>query len=336
MVTDLPRYSIIIPAYNAVETLERCLSAVTQQDYPPECYEVVVIDDGSADDTASIAKHFPVRLIQLETNQGRIVARNTGAHEAVYDKLVFVDTRVLLPFNFLKLLAAKQYLPLMPHVFTKGEGWGWFNRLFSLIRQQYYRPRPPLTPVEAAKREAFFLTADNFARAAKGTTTFACSRNLWLACQPEDQSKHGHDDTPILQAIVQQTPIMQCYDLAVTYLQRERLLQSLRHLFLRGPRFASHYLQPGHRYYKYFMAALVAGVLLLIGLTAILFLRGWLAALIVFAGLLFIGLLGCGIYLARRPSDVLLVMVMLLLVGGAFGAGILWGLGFNLSGVKSE
>jgi glycosyltransferase involved in cell wall biosynthesis len=322
---QLPTYSIIVPVYNGSDALACCLSRLTQQEYPAECYEVIVVDDGSTDDTAAIASGFPIRLIQLQTNQGRMVARNTGAEAALHDNLVFVDSRVEFPQTGLRLLSEVEYLPQLFWVYTRGEGWGWFNRILSLIRRRYYWPQIPLTPEEASRRQPFYLTPDNFDRAAKGTTSFACQRDLWLEGQPEDQSKYASDDTSVLRNIVERKPILKRYDLYVTYTQRERLGHALRHLFQRGPLFGAYYLRPGGKYHSLWIGLLVAGILVFPWLIVLGFLIGWVHTLYIAGGFVFLSLLGAGLYLAQRPSDVLLAMVMLPLVVGSFGAGILWG-----------
>ncbi|HEC21577.1 MAG TPA: glycosyltransferase [Chloroflexi bacterium] len=318
-------FSIIVPVYNGAETLARCLKPLVEQDYPEECYEVIVVDDGSTDRTSEIARSFPVRLIGLETNRGRVVARNTGARAARFDALLFVDSRVIFPTDGLRRLAEIPHLPQVFWVYTRGEGWGWFNRLFSLIRRRYYRPREPLTPEEASRRENFYLTPENFRRAAKGTTAFACPRGLWLVCQPEEQTRHTHDDTLILEKIVQHTPILRRYDLYVTYLQRERLKDAVVHLFGRGPRFASYYLCPGGAFYRIWLAALALVAVCLIGLTLLAFRFGPVSALAATAGVAFFLLMASALYLAERPSDVAIVILILPLVLGAFGMGVLWG-----------
>ena len=83
-------YSIIIPAYNAEGTLERCLNALVQQSITKESYEVIVVDDGSTDETASIAKRFSVRYYR-QSNQGPATARNRGVEESEGEIVLFTD-----------------------------------------------------------------------------------------------------------------------------------------------------------------------------------------------------------------------------------------------------
>lgn len=80
--------SVIVPAYNAAATLGRCLAALTEQTLPPE--EILVVDDGSSDETVEIARCYDVRVIS-QANAGPAAARNTGAQAACGDLLFFTD-----------------------------------------------------------------------------------------------------------------------------------------------------------------------------------------------------------------------------------------------------
>ena len=82
------RVSIIIPAYNAQATIANCIEACLRQTYPD--IEVIVVDDGSLDNTSRIAHAFPVNYIR-QANQGPAVARNRGAHAATGEYLAFTD-----------------------------------------------------------------------------------------------------------------------------------------------------------------------------------------------------------------------------------------------------
>ena len=55
-----PRFvSVIVPVYNAKETLLDCLTALMTQSYPSQCYEVIVVDNNSIDGSMDIARGFP-------------------------------------------------------------------------------------------------------------------------------------------------------------------------------------------------------------------------------------------------------------------------------------
>ena len=85
-----PRFSIIIPAFNAAATLGRAVESVRTQSWP--AHEIIVVDDGSTDSTVEIARQYgdAVRLIQ-QPNSGVSAARNAGAAAATGDWLAFLD-----------------------------------------------------------------------------------------------------------------------------------------------------------------------------------------------------------------------------------------------------
>jgi glycosyltransferase involved in cell wall biosynthesis len=85
--------SVVIPAYNAAATLDACLEACANQTTPP--HEIIVVDDGSTDDTADRARaHEGVTVIE-QPNAGPAGARNAGAHAATGDIVVYTDADCL-------------------------------------------------------------------------------------------------------------------------------------------------------------------------------------------------------------------------------------------------
>jgi glycosyltransferase involved in cell wall biosynthesis len=92
------RVSIIIPAYNEERYLSRCLDSVAAQVEKP--FEVIVVDNNSADKTIEIARRYPfVRVVQ-ESQQGRVYARNAGFAAARGDVLGRIDADAVLPPNW--------------------------------------------------------------------------------------------------------------------------------------------------------------------------------------------------------------------------------------------
>ncbi len=85
-----PRVSVVVASYNGARTLKTCLVSLEKLNYPD--YEVILVDDGSRDDTARIAGEHPrVRYIYQE-NKGLSVARNTGIHAATGEVVAFTDS----------------------------------------------------------------------------------------------------------------------------------------------------------------------------------------------------------------------------------------------------
>jgi len=87
---NFPGISIVVPAYNYDRYLPFAVESARNQEYPE--FEVVVIDDGSTDDTAEVMKQFgpPVRYIH-QKNAGLSAARNSGIREAKHDFILFLD-----------------------------------------------------------------------------------------------------------------------------------------------------------------------------------------------------------------------------------------------------
>jgi glycosyltransferase involved in cell wall biosynthesis len=93
--------SVIIPAYNAENTIRQCLQALTDQSYPADSYEVIVVDDGSTDGTGGTAQDYAVRYIRQE-NQGPAAARNNGAQQAGGEIILFTDADCVPDVEWIK------------------------------------------------------------------------------------------------------------------------------------------------------------------------------------------------------------------------------------------
>ncbi len=85
-----PEISVIIPAYNAARYISESIQTVLNQAY--KNLEIIVVDDGSTDQTGEIAGRFcpPVRYVR-QNNQGNAAARNRGISEARFEWLAFLD-----------------------------------------------------------------------------------------------------------------------------------------------------------------------------------------------------------------------------------------------------
>jgi glycosyltransferase involved in cell wall biosynthesis len=88
--TNTPRVSVIMPAYNADRFVRSALLSVMAQSY--QDYEVIVVDDGSTDDTkaSALAVAGPIRYM-FQSNQGPAAARNSGIHAARGEFICFLD-----------------------------------------------------------------------------------------------------------------------------------------------------------------------------------------------------------------------------------------------------
>ncbi len=102
------KISVIIPMYNVEEFLNECLDSVVNQDYGLENMEVILIDDGSTDQTMSIAKAYAKKygfiLLQNAENSGQAISRNRGIKKATGLYTVFLDSDDMLYSNALSHL----------------------------------------------------------------------------------------------------------------------------------------------------------------------------------------------------------------------------------------
>lgn len=120
--------SVVIPTYNRLPILEKCLRALENQElHPDHCYEVVVVDDGSTDGTVGWLQQQPdfphVRLV-LQDHLGPAAARNLGVAEAKGDTIVFIDSDLVVTPAFLQAhvdaLMREQQLSGSDRLFTYG------------------------------------------------------------------------------------------------------------------------------------------------------------------------------------------------------------------------
>lgn len=99
---EWPFISVVICTYNGSRTLDECLSRVTRLTYPS--YEVIVVNDGSTDSSAEIARRHSVKLITTD-NGGLSRARNVGAAEACGDVVAYLDDDAYPDEHWLHFLA---------------------------------------------------------------------------------------------------------------------------------------------------------------------------------------------------------------------------------------
>lgn len=87
-----PRVSAVVPVRNGHDEIAACLGALRDSDWP--LHEILVVDDGSTDDTAEIARQMGAQVLRLDENHGPAFARNRGAEVAEGEILFFTDADV--------------------------------------------------------------------------------------------------------------------------------------------------------------------------------------------------------------------------------------------------
>jgi glycosyltransferase involved in cell wall biosynthesis len=99
---ETPFVSVIVCSYNGAKTLEACLQSLGKMDYPD--YEIILVDDGSTDNTAAIAARFPNVNYIHQTNHGLSHARNTGARAAKGEIFAYTDSDCMADKDWLYYL----------------------------------------------------------------------------------------------------------------------------------------------------------------------------------------------------------------------------------------
>jgi len=111
----LPYVSVIVPFHNAQEYLGKLILSLINQNYPHDSFEIILIDDGSTDNSSSLIKEiinntttlkdeYNIRLLSLKKKSGPAVARNQGILMAKGEIIAFTDADCVADSNWLKFL----------------------------------------------------------------------------------------------------------------------------------------------------------------------------------------------------------------------------------------
>jgi glycosyltransferase involved in cell wall biosynthesis len=144
---EAPLVSVVIPCYNQAQFLREAIASARRQTYPN--VEIVVVDDGSTDETSAVAAEFEVRCIRQE-NSGVVAARNRGLAASNGQYVVFLDADdLLLPHALEANVLAFQARPDAAFV----SGWG---RHITAAGEFMLPQRPPTKDPYAAFLETSY------------------------------------------------------------------------------------------------------------------------------------------------------------------------------------
>lgn len=106
----MEKISVIVPVYNTEKYLEQCINSLLQQDYLD--YEIILIDDGSSDQSAMICDKYAKKehmCVIHQENAGVSAARNSGLHIAKGKYITFVDSDDWVEQDYISNLASNMH-----------------------------------------------------------------------------------------------------------------------------------------------------------------------------------------------------------------------------------
>ncbi len=98
----VPKVSVVVPARNAAASIARLLESLLDLDYPKEALEIIVVDNGSSDNTAGIVAGYPVLLLRETGVISSYAARNRGIAAAGGELIAFTDADCAADSKWLK------------------------------------------------------------------------------------------------------------------------------------------------------------------------------------------------------------------------------------------
>jgi len=164
MTKDRPTFSIIVPAHNRPDRLAKCLNALTSLSYPSDCFEVIVVDDGSTLPLEPVVAPFAVSsniILLRQPNAGPATARNFGATKAKGAFLAFTDDDCA-PFPDWLDVLANQFAKT-PDLMIGGQTVNALKENRCSMASQYLISYLYEYYQKDARRDHFFFTSNNLA-----------------------------------------------------------------------------------------------------------------------------------------------------------------------------
>lgn len=323
-------FSVVIPTCNMAEHLPGLVASLERSGLLAAAREVILVDDGSTDDTAQVLAslgeglpedlraHF--RPLVLGKNVGRFFARLEGARAATSDDVLFLDTRVTPALDFAAALerVSADHRAVVGSVdidTSRSVFCLYWDRSHKAIFRKHFRDA----------KKPIVLTPANYDDYLKGTGVFLCPRELFLrACEEFEDQDLLSDDTFLMKRIVEEVPITIHPDVRVGWVPRETYRDFVWRIWDRGPQFVEY-----HVFEKrgVFFWATILGLATAAGV----------AVTIVVAPPVGLALAGAGVLavaastalLAKGPLEFVRLAPLHVGVAAAFGAGAVRGIVVN-------
>lgn len=241
--------SIIIAVYNEENTIKKLLDLLLTQKGIEKC-EIIVIDDGSNDNTKEVLLDYPlkynnIKVIENEKNMGHSFTRKRGIDIAKYETIFLLDSKLKIPNDLIEKLLNSKRNPIMCKI-NMDPQIGKFNRVMFLIRNKLYKNYYKNTTLDIINKE-------NFENKGKGTGAFLVDKKIILeAYKILDLSKNESDDTKLFKRIIDiKNEMYLDPSIEFIYKNREGIKNNFKHIYQRGPKFVDYYIKKGNKYQKY-------------------------------------------------------------------------------------
>lgn len=243
------KFSIVVPTRDVGEHLEPLYRSIISSGMAPRVAEVIFVLDGCVDSTASILQELTartkdevgaplIRIIEFPENQGRFMARFRGAEAATAEKILFIDSRVVLPEKFSEIFfeAVSLYPALTGHldIDTSRDVYSlYWERSHRILFWRHFRDT----------KNTVTLTAENFDRYLKGTTFLFASKDVIVrSCKKFEDLPLYSDDTFLMKEMVALEPITINPKIRFNWAPRDNWKNFLKALWARGPGFAEYHV----------------------------------------------------------------------------------------------
>ena len=311
--------TVLIPSYNMGTSLVVLIKSIISSGLINIIEELIIVDDGSTDDTKHIVKqfssHLNIRYHDLGENVGRFRARVEGAKTAKTTSLLFLDARTecgkdiylgIQEFWNYSVVQGTVRIPVDEGLFNL-----YWERSHRFIFQANFKDQ----------KEGFWLTSENFDHYICGTTIFYTKKEIFLYACEKFLEDPLNDDRALIQEIVKIEKIWVTEKLEVIWRPRQEIRSFLYRLWERGPSFVSYHVYgPGSPLKWFVYLGLITVVANLFTLMSAPVFWTKLACLQLFI------LAATIILFTRSPKEIIKLSGLHIMVILFFGMGILKGL----------
>lgn len=216
--------SVIVPFRNAAAHIDACIASLLSQTYPAERFEVIMVDNGSADRSAELVQEHPGVQLLSESDSGPYAARNRGVEQARGRILAFTDADCVAEPEWLQVIADAMRDNPTAGILQGDRHFGAASPLLSLLAA--YDSEKAALAFSSRDPDVYYAYAGNM----------AIRRNLFDELGPFRRMQNGADVVFVQKAIRTHScdVVRHCPDARVRHLEITSQSDWLRKLFTYG------------------------------------------------------------------------------------------------------